>query len=164
MIVASSFVKGLQDIMRTLLESIFVPIITQIMEVVTRFLGGILWSIFGEFFLDIFITLLSVIDFIEEIFNIFSGLRPVFYNGSQTDLLSLLIQKNETVFAFAAITLMSIGICFGVTAYKTAKSISDMALDDRNPISKILKNGFRASCVFMLTPFLCIFSCTWPVW
>ncbi|MCC8025771.1 MAG: hypothetical protein LIP16_10805 [Clostridium sp.] len=32
-----------------------------------------------------------------------------------------------------------------------------MALDDRNPISKILKNGFRASCVFMLTPFLCIF-------
>lgn len=157
MIVASSFVKGLQDIMRTLLESIFVPIITQIMEVVTRFLGGILWSIFGEFFLDIFITLLSVIDFIEEIFNIFSGLRPVFYNGSQTDLLSLLIQKNETVFAFAAITLMSIGICFGVTAYKTAKSISDMALDDRNPISKILKNGFRASCVFMLTPFLCIF-------
>lgn len=157
MIVANSFIKALQDIMKTLLDTIFAPIIKDILEVIFKFFGSLIWSILAEFLLDIFVALLSIVDFVEEIFNIFSGLSPVYHNGVKTDLLSFFLQKNEIVIAFSAITLMSIGICFIVTTYKTAKSISDMTLEDKNPISKVMKNGFRASCVFMLTPFLCIF-------
>lgn len=157
MIVASSFIDILQSVMQKLMEDVFSPIFKSILEVITKFFGALLWSVFGDFFLDIFVSLLSFVDFIEEIFNVFSGARPVYVNGVKTDILTAFLRMDKVTWAFTAISLMAMALCFAVTIYKTAKSISDMVLEDRNPISKVLKNGMKASCVFMLTPFLCIF-------
>ncbi|MCI7796503.1 MAG: hypothetical protein MR528_09425 [Lachnospiraceae bacterium] len=59
--------------------------------------------------------------------------------------------------AFLYITVMAVAICIIFTIYKTVKSISDMALEDKNPISKVLTDVMKAIVTFMMIPFLCIF-------
>lgn len=157
MILASSFVNILQSVMQTLMDDVFTPIFKGIMEVITKFLGGLLWSIFGEFFLDIFIALLSLVDFMEEIFNLFSGTSLIYVNGVKTDMLTAFMRMDKVTWAFTAVTLAAMALCFAVTIYKTAKSISDTVLEDKNPISKVMKNGMKASLAFLLTPFFCVF-------
>ena len=77
-------------------------------------------------------------------------------NEQKTYLLDAFFQMEKVSAAFTSITVMAVAISFIFTIFKTAKSISDMAMEDRNPISKVLANGMKAAVTFMLIPFLCI--------
>ena len=58
--------------------------------------------------------------------------------------------------AFWVITLFAMGLCVIFTIFMTAKSISDMTLEDKNPISKVLADAMKAGVTFLLIPFLCV--------
>lgn len=153
----SSFISGLQSIFNTIFSDILAPILTDILKVFTEYFLSVIWSMWSEWLLAILSFLCALVDFLEGIFNVFAGISPVEARGEQTYLLDAFFQMEEVTLAFACITVMAVAICFIFTIYKTAKSISDMALDNKNPISKVLADGMKASITFMLIPFLCIF-------
>ncbi len=153
----NSFVEALQGIFQTIFEKVFAPILTDVLQIFINYAINAIWILFSEWFLRLFVLLCSLVDFLESIFNIFAGLSPVEVSGQQTYLLDALLQTKQVTQAFAIITIMAVAICFIFTIFKTAKSISDMALEDRNPVSKVLASGMKAAVSFMLIPFLCIF-------
>lgn len=156
MSVISTFIDILKDIFYTLFQKVFTPIISDILHMYAQYIIMVLWSIWSEILLVLLTVLCSLVDFIEHIFNVFAGISPVEVNKQSTYLLDAFFQMKEVTTAFASVTVMAVIICFIFTIYKTAKSISDMALEDKNPISKVLGDGMKAAVTFMLIPFLCI--------
>jgi len=153
----TSFIEGLQNIFRTIFTNVFAPILTDILHVFTEYVVSVIWSMFSEWLLALLTVLCSLVDFVENIFNVFAGISPVEARGQQTYLLDAFFQMKEVSTAFVYITVMAVAISFIFTIYKTAKSISDMALDNKNPVSKVLADGMKAAVTFLLIPFLCIF-------
>lgn len=153
---AVSFIEALQDIFSTILSEVFAPILADILQVFLEYVTSVIWSMWSEWLLALFTVLCSLVDFVENIFNVFAGISPVQVEGRQTYLLDAFFQMKEVTTAFTYITVMAVAISFIFTIYKTAKSISDMALEDKNPVSKVLADGMKAAVTFMLIPFLCI--------
>lgn len=153
---AVSFVEALQNIFYTILSEVFAPILKDILEVFIEYFMSVIWSMWSEWLLALFTVMCSLIDFVENMFNVFAGISPVEVEGHQTYLLDAFFQMKEVTTAFTYITVMAVAISFLFTIYKTAKSISDMALENKNPISKVLADGMKAAVTFMLIPFLCI--------
>ena len=153
---AISFVEALQSIFRTIMTEVFAPILTDILHVFIEYVMSVIWSMWSEWLLALLTVLCALVDFMEGIFNVFAGISPVEVEGRTAYLLDAFFQMKEVVTAFTYITVMAVGISFLFTIYKTAKSISDMALEDKNPVSKVLTDGMKAAVTFMLIPFLCI--------
>ena len=153
---AVSFVEALQNIFYTILSEVFAPILKDILEVFIEYFMSVIWSMWSEWLLALFTVMCSLIDFVENMFNVFAGISPVEVEGHKTYLLDAFFQMKEVTAAFTYITVMAVAISFLFTIYKTAKSISDMALENKNPISKVLADGMKAAVTFMLIPFLCI--------
>ena len=151
-----SFIKTLQDLLHTILSEVFVPILSDILTVFLEYFMSVIWSMWSEWLVGILSIVCSLVDFVENIFNVFAGISPVQVDSRETYLLDAFFQMKEVTMAFAAITLLAVAISFLFTIYKTAKSISDMALDDKNPVSKVMANGMKAAVTFMMIPFLCI--------
>lgn len=151
------FVEKLQELFGTIFKTIFAPILSDVLEIFINYVTSIIWNLWSEYLIGIFSALCAMIDFVEGVFNIFSGVSPVLVSEQKMTLLQALFEMKGISTAFVYITVMAVAICFIFTIYKTAKSISDMALEDKNPISKVLGDGMKASVTFMLIPFLCVF-------
>lgn len=158
---AESFIEILQGLFYTIFDKVLAPVLKEILEVFIKFAIRILWARFAEAMLSLLAILCSLVDFVESIFNVFAGITPVeMKDGAEyvkIYLLDAFFQMETITTAFAYVTVMAVAICTIFTIIKTAKSISDMALEDKNPISHVMTNGLKAGVTFMLIPFLCIF-------
>lgn len=151
-----SFIGHLKDLFSAIFSEVFTPILSDILEVFINYFMDVIWSMWSEWLVIFLAAICSLVDFLENIFNVFAGISSVQVGNQSTYLLDAFFQMREVTMAFAAITLMAVAICFIFTIYKTAKSIADMALEDKNPVSKVLTDGMKAGFTFMLIPFLCI--------
>lgn len=155
-VLGKSFIDILCDLFSKIFSNVFVPVVSEILHMYVEYVLTILWAYWSEWLLGLFVALCTLVDFAESIFNVFAGISPVQVEGRQTYLLDAFFQMKEVTTAFTYITVMAVAISFIFTIYKTAKSIADMALEDKNPISKVLADGMKAAVTFMLIPFLCI--------
>lgn len=100
------------------------------------------------------LSLLRVVDFFENIFNIFSGVDKVVYNGEEMYLLDSLLLSDEVQRVFWLITIIGVALCFIFTIYSVGKSIGTHILENKRPVGAILKRALSASFSFMLVPLL----------
>ena len=151
------FVESLQSIFRKVFESVLAPVLTDILKIFIDFITNSVWVLLSELLINFFTALCSIIDFLESIFDVFSGVAPVKVSNNKMSLLQAMFEMEGISTAFLYITVMAVAICIIFTIYKTVKSISDMAMEDKNPISKVLTDVMKAIVTFMMIPFLCIF-------
>lgn len=158
----NAFVNALSALFEFIFNKVLSPILTDVLSVFVNFFVNVVWSLLAERLLTLFLALCSLIDFVESIFNVFAGLSNVSYRtagaaeSQSLSLIDVLFQMEDITVAFWAITLASMGICIIFTTYKTAKSIADMTLEDKNPISKVLTDAMKAGFTFLMIPFLCV--------
>lgn len=151
------FIETLQEIFKGIFDSILNPILTDVLTVVIDLVGGILMDIFGELLLQALVIILSVVDFLESIFDIFSGYRDVKVSGQSMDLLSAFMELDQVKTAFLMVTMLAVALAFLFTIIAVGKSISDMTLDGKRPVGKVLGSGLKAALTFALVPFMVIF-------
>lgn len=151
------FLDELENLFTAIFSTVLEPILTDIFQIFVKFFINIVWNFLSEFLIGLFIAACSFLDFLEKIFNVFSGVSSVDAAGKKVTLLEALFQMKGISSAFLYITLMAMTICMIFTIYKTVKSISDMTLDNQNPVSKVLGSCMKAMVTFALIPFLCIF-------
>lgn len=156
------FVNALSRVFEFIFNDVMAPILTDILTVFVNFFMNVIWTIFCDLFLSLFVSLCSLVDFVESIFNVFAGLAPVIYNDPNyseprtMSLLDVMFEMEAITQAFWMITIVSVAVCVLFTVYKTIKSISDMVLEDKNPISKVLTDAMKAGVTFFMIPLLCV--------
>lgn len=155
---ALSFTSLLQDLFSALFDSVLVPVLKDVANILINAAGALISEIFSNFLLKLLIIFLKLIAFLEKVFNVFSGLNPIQADvGGRMSLLEYFFQLNSVESAFYLITFVAAILCFAITAWSVAKSISDMSLDNKNPISHVLTQAAKAAVTFIVIPFACIF-------
>ena len=155
------FLGALQDLFSEIFDTVLSPILRDVFNFIVDMLGSLLNDIFSGFFLMGWITVLKMIDFLETVFNVFAGLNNVQVTtgdvSEELPLLDYFFSISQIQKAFAIITLISVVLVFLTTLISVIKSISDMALEDKNPLSTVLKQAVKAAVSFLLIPFACLF-------
>lgn len=151
------FLKALSDVLSVVFEEIFSPVLKTFFKSVLTTLISAVKKAFAAFLYWLYTSLLNVVDFLVKIFDFFSGSEDVVYKSRAITVLEIFFEVGEVQKAFLAITCLAVGLSFIFTIYAVAKSISDMALEDKNPIGRVLGSALKCCFTFMLVPFLCIF-------
>jgi len=158
-IVGLSFVSMLQELMQDIFNNVFAPVLRDVMNILIHIIGQMIQEILSNFLLKIWIILLKLIYFMENLFGIFSGINPVeVKNVSQRMTLpEYFFRLSEVQTAFLKITAIAVVLAFVTTLIAVSRSIGDMALENKTPLSQVLRQAFQASLTFLIIPFTCLF-------
>lgn len=157
--VALGFIQTLQDILGTLFDSVLSPVLRDVFNILVNLLMEIVQDLLSSFLLKIWIIFLKLIGFMEGIFNVFSGVSNVEVAdvSQRIPLLEYFFRLESVQTAFLLITAISVVLVFMTTIIGVAKSISDMALENKTPISYVLKQAVKAAVTFLIIPISCLF-------
>jgi hypothetical protein len=179
------FLEKLQEILGEIFTKVFAPVIEAVLQSLFKLAGTLLSTVLNKMLFQLEIVLLKLLDFLSNIFDIFSGVRYVhYYDGGthflevaekkildaagrytvleagtrvsyqQTYLLDMFLEFNPVTRVFLMVSLFAAGLAFLFTIYAVAKSISDMTLDGKNPVGKILGRAMKAALTFLMIPLM----------
>ena len=154
--VAKGFTDVLYTTMVLLFNEIFVPVMTEILSMFYEKAMYVLShsvSILAYFFL---ITVCKILDSLETKIGIFAGTENVIVDNKPMTFMEMVFNQDAVSKGFLMITLVAVGICFLFTIFAIVRSMSSSTLENKNPISQVLKDAMKACVSFMLVPFLCI--------
>ena len=154
--VAKGFTDVLYTTMVLLFNEIFVPVMTEILSMFYEKAMYVLShsvSILAYFFL---ITVCKILDSLETMIGIFAGTENVIVDNKPMTFMEMVFNQDAVSKGFLMITLVAVGICFLFTIFAIVRSMSSSTLENKNPISQVLKDAMKACVSFMLVPFLCI--------
>lgn len=153
-----SFISFLSDILGQIFDTVLTPILKTFLDFVIKQLGQILLDAFGWILYFLWSSILKLLGSLSAAVDIFAGTsKNIKYNGTQTTLLQALFQVNAIKVLFLSFTLVGLGLCLIFSIINVIKSMSDMTLENKNPISKVLKNTMKSMVTFAVIPILCIF-------
>lgn len=165
--------KVLQDILGTLLDTLLQPVLIIVFDVLLGLIVPLLKQIFAGIFYVILATLLGIVDFLQQIFNVLAGVSTVTYTDYKinpetlaiTDvsqkkvyLLDYLVGSDVITNAVIMCTIFAVAMSFLFAIYAIIKSISNSVINEREfrPVAKILRSWFRGVINFMVTPLMVI--------
>ncbi len=159
-IVRLDILDGIQKVLQWVFNEIFVPVLKDVFNIVFYMIMDMLQEVLAGFFLKIWVALLKVVNFIEAIFDIFSGLTQVQVNNvsSNQGILQYLFGLDVVQRAMLLITAVSFVLAMLTTGIAVIQSISDSVADNKKPISTVLREALRTALTFMLIPFACLFA------
>ncbi len=163
-VLLASFFEVLRDILMGIIRSILSPVIEAAIMVVYNLIISAITDWFTELLLAVWIAILNIVNLVEKVFNIFSGIDPVIVNDAgstyKTSLLNAMIAQKPVANAFTAMTSIALVLCIFTTLIATIASMSDSIGEMKRPVSAVLRSVGRAGLTFALVPFSCVIILT----
>lgn len=159
-LVGLSFIQTLQDILTTVFTNVLMPVLTSVANIILATLGDLIIELLAKVFMRVLVVFLKLIAFLEDVFNVFSGVSEVKLDNVSTNqsFLDYLFQLSDVQTVMLAITLISFALAFLVTIVSIMRSMSDMAMEDKNPLSQVLRDAVKTALTLVMVPAVCLFS------
>lgn len=155
--VVGGILDALYLILTVLFNEVFSPVLTDILavfgEAVIAYMAQQL-SYVGYLLL---LALCGILDGLEGMINVFVGIEKVIVDNRPMTLMEMIFQLDVVSRAFLIVTFVAVCVCLIFTIVGVARSISSMTLENKNPISHVLKSAMKAAVTFLTVPFMCIF-------
>lgn len=152
------FLDSLQEILAGIFNKIFAPILTTILISIFRILWSMFQSFFAEFLLQSFTTWLSILDYVSSIYDILTGVETVAYGDVKgLTLLQAMFRIDPFVKVFFTLTVVAIVLAFAFSMISVARSMADSAMENKQPISVVMKWSLKSALSFAMIPLLCLF-------
>ncbi len=157
-LVGLSFLTVLADALSAVFYSVLKPVLTDVLNIIIYAVTELITSALVELVLQGWVVLLKLVAFFEDIFNIFTGLSDIQVNNVSQGkgLLDYLFQLTVVQQAMLAITLVSFVLIFLVSILGIIRSMGDMALENKNPLSQVLRDSMKATLSVILIPTVCL--------
>lgn len=137
-------------VLQPLLQNILWPIFKGVVELVFEILAGVIYGIFA--------SILELIDAMQTVFNIFSGIQPVGYSGqTHYPMLELIFRMDPIQKAVLIVSIISFVLMMMFSAVAMARSMLELDVDHLRPVSKVLSSTMKAMIRFALIPISCMF-------
>ena len=155
-----SFLSVLQDILRWIFESVLMPVIKDVFNILVTLIGELIVSALSGLLLEIWVILLKLVDFLEDIFSIFSGLTmlTIGKETSNQGILQYLFGMSTVQRAFWMLMAISLVLCMATTMISVLRSLADSPFENKKPISVVLRTSLKCCLTFALLQFTCIFA------
>ncbi len=152
------FLELLQELLAGLFNKIFAPILKEILLGIFYILWSLFQSFLGEFLLSAFTTWLSFLDYVASLYDILTGVETVAY-GEETGLtlMQAMFRISSVGKAFLVLTVVAIALAFGFSMVSVIRSMADSAMENKQPISVVMRWALKSALSFAMIPLLCLF-------
>lgn len=153
----NGFLIILQEALMWVFDSVLKPVLIEILKFIVTSLIDIIKDTFAWLLYYGFTTLLQILKVLGDAFEFFAGTsRGMVNDGTQT-VLQVMFGLDIVGQMFLVFTIVGIALSMILSIINVVKSMSDMTLEDKNPISKVLKNMLKSMLTFAVIPILCLF-------
>jgi hypothetical protein len=151
--------EAIRDVLKFVFNEVFVPVIKEVFNIVIYLIGDLLIDILSGVLLTGWVALLKLVNFMEDIFSVFSGLTQVKVGdvSNNQGILQYLFSLDGVKRAMLLVTLVSFVLSFIATGISLLRSMGDSLIENKRPISTVLRDAFYTALSFLLIPFTCIF-------
>lgn len=153
----SGFLAILQEVLMFVFDGILKPVLIEVAKFIVRTLIDIIVDVLGWVFYFVWTTLLQVIAQLATAFEFFAGTSKGLVNNGQNTVLGVMFSLDFVSQMFAVFTGVGLCLAFIFSIINVIKSMSDMTLENKNPISKVLSNAAKSMVTFAIIPLLCLF-------
>lgn len=154
--VAKGFTDVLYTTMVLLFNEIFVPVVTEILSMFYEKAMFVLSHSVSFLAYVLLVTVCKILDSIETMIGIFAGTENVIVDNKPMTFMEMVFNQDVVSKGFLMITLVAVGICFLLTIFAVVRSMASSTLENKHPISQVLKDAMKACVSFMMVPFLCV--------
>lgn len=138
----------------TVLGGVLETVIGKIVKIAVK----LIWTILARFFYRIERALLTIVDMLEECFEVLSGTRSVSTVDNKTgSLLSILVRTNFVTKTILIVVMVSFVVCMFFSVLATIKSISDMGGEGSKPVGHVLRMTSQAMLRMIMIPLMGLF-------
>ncbi len=127
-------------------------VLIEVAEPIFNLIISIINAIWTPLRFAFFTKMLTFMDLLENIFDIFSGVAEVKYNGSKDFLLNVFFKNNTINKVFWAITIVALAILIIFTIIAIIKNMSNLEVKQTN--GQILGMALKAMLILFLIPFM----------
>ncbi|MBP1586264.1 MAG: hypothetical protein ILP17_11290 [Lachnospiraceae bacterium] len=154
------FLDFLQEILREIFNAVLMPVLKAVFNILVNMIGELIITMFSGIFLRAWVILLKLLDFMQDVFTIFSGMSSLTIDGklSQQGILQYLFGLGTIQRAFLMITGISVVLCALATLISTVRSVSDSPFENKRPLSAVFKTVMQSVLTFLILQFACIFA------
>ncbi len=165
-----SFLSILQDVLRWVFENVLMPVIKDVFNILVTLIGELIINALSGIFLEIWVILLKIVDFLEDIFSIFSGMTSISlstgeikngvmqYENSNQGIVQYIFGLGGVQKTFLAVMAISLVLCMLTTMISVIRSMADSPFENKKPISAVLQTSLKCCLTFALLQFACIFA------
>ncbi len=152
--ILAPIIKFIANILSVVFEFIFnnilMPILTLVFKTVFPWLIKLLVEILSEALYTVLALICKILDYIGEMFDIFSGAAKVTYEGQQMTLLDAVISMKsvQMMFGLIVIVAMFLAVIFAVIA--VAKSGLDFDFENKRPVGAVMRALLKTFINFLL--------------
>ncbi len=148
----------IQDLLRKLMSNVFAPLLTSALKTV----GGLIWTMLKSFLADFmllaFTMWLRIVDYIASLYNILCGITKVSYDGEKgLTILQALFRIDQVTYSFVILTGVAVVLAFGFSIIAVIRSMGDSIMENKRPISVVLRWAAKSALTFLMIPMLCLF-------
>lgn len=155
--IAGGILDSFYLVLNVLFNKVFAPVLTDILAVFGEVVIASLAQQFSYLAYLILVGLCGILDGLEGMINVFVGIEKVIVDNRPMTLMEMMFQLDVVSRAFLMVTFVAVCLCLLFTIVSVARSISSMTLENKNPISHVLKSAMKAAVTFLTVPFFCIF-------
>ncbi len=152
------FLEFIQEILSALFNDVFAPILSKVLMAIFKILWSMVVSFMSSFLLTGFTMWLSILDYIASVYDVLTGVSTVTY-GNETGLtmIQALFKVNAVGKAFIVMTAAAIVLAFAFSMLSVIRSMQDTVLENKHPISEVLRWSLKSALSFAMIPLLCVF-------
>ena len=99
------FINALCTLFELIFNNVLSPILTDILTLYVNYYTNILWILFSDLLLGLFIAVCTLVDFIGSIFNVFAGVSPAPKHGPQNAVFTIC---NMLLLTFALLGILHV--------------------------------------------------------
>lgn len=145
--ISELFKDAVSELMPTI-EKVLLEVAEPIFNLIISIINAILAPLRFSYFTG----MLKFMDLLEKIFDIFSGVAEVEYDGNKDFLLNVFFKNNTINKVFWAITIVALGILIIFTIIAIIKNMSNLEVKQTN--GQILGMSLKAMLILFLVPFM----------
>lgn len=157
-----SFLSVLTDMLSKVFDAVLAPVLRDVAHILIATLGKLISEAFSNFLIRAWVILLKLVYFLQQIFDIFSGYRTVKLRAvpdvsRERNLLEVFLELGSIQYFFLLLTMICVVVCLLTTIVMVVRSMHDMVMENKHPISEVLRRSMKASFTFMIIPFTLVF-------
>ncbi len=152
--VSLSFQSILQDILGGVFEAVLSPVLKVVFTTVLDLIMLLVSELLSGLLVSVWVICLKLVAFLEDIFNIFAGLSEVYVDGvaSGHNFINYLFFSDEVNQLIWTFIFISFVIIFITTLIGVLRSITDMTISNKSPVSQVLTETIKASFTVIMIP------------
>lgn len=151
------FVGGLlNSILSLLFDKVLMPMLINVFFPMFKSICEMVFNALCDILFEIYVTVLRLVDYLAEIFNIFGGITQVQYKHNDMYIISALFAMTPVIRLVWLVAGISFFLLLIFSMVSVVRSVGELGNEVQRPVTKVLRSTWEGFLKMFSTPFICV--------